>query len=365
MERGTSERAGSLEVYFVDVAQGSCQIVLLGDRRALVIDTGARNGTIPTMLLSEKQVRTIEYMAITHGHSDHVGGALGVYGGFRGGIEKLGFVEDHKFNNSKFWARVRADVKAGTLDEQRLQPLFRDDAPLTLWSNAESAASLHLLWPTQETLRDAVKAKTPNLSSAVTLLQRGDCRIVFTSDAPVNAWRAIRQLNGRRIDADVISVPHHAGIVADDDADYDWLYDNGVWGECAVISVGTLNGHEHPLPTVINKLAVRGAQVVCTQITTQCCKNLEELRPGVIGPLLHISRSTPYREVRWKDSASRNVACGGTVVVDISGADTVVRRIDEHQAGVDELVATGQKPLCRAALRIAGKGGKAHAASTT
>ena len=73
--------------------------------------------------------------------------------------------------------------------------------------------------------------------------------------------------------------------------------------EVVVFSVGTTNGHKHPRPDVIAAMRDSGAHVMCTQITSQCCTDLESVRPAVIGPLIVPGRSSSkpkYAERKMK-----------------------------------------------------------------
>ncbi len=62
-----------MEVFFLDVGQASCNIILLGDRRAIVIDSGSGKGSLPLKFLKRCRVDRIAALVVTH--SDHIGGA--------------------------------------------------------------------------------------------------------------------------------------------------------------------------------------------------------------------------------------------------------------------------------------------------
>jgi len=62
-----------MKVLFVDVGQGTCQIILLGGRRAIIIDAGA-SADVPLRTLRLFRIETIELLIVSHSHADHSGG---------------------------------------------------------------------------------------------------------------------------------------------------------------------------------------------------------------------------------------------------------------------------------------------------
>ena len=58
-----------MEVFFLDVAQGTCQIVLIGNRTALVIDSGTRNSRLPLQFLRRRGIE--RFGGISHDSQSH------------------------------------------------------------------------------------------------------------------------------------------------------------------------------------------------------------------------------------------------------------------------------------------------------
>ena len=75
-----------MEVFFVDVAQGTCHVILLGGRRAIVIDCGCvqRKDQFILKFLHRMNVEFIERLIVSHSHNDHSGGAVAVLGDYAG-----------------------------------------------------------------------------------------------------------------------------------------------------------------------------------------------------------------------------------------------------------------------------------------
>jgi competence protein ComEC len=95
-----------MEVFFLDVAQGTCQIILLGDRRAIVLDCGVPNDRLVLQFLRRLGIEYLDRLIVSHSHSDHIGGAVSVLGEYQDRIERICFVQDDLFLQSSFWRRV-------------------------------------------------------------------------------------------------------------------------------------------------------------------------------------------------------------------------------------------------------------------
>ena len=280
-----------MEVYFLDVGQGTCNVILLGGRKAIVIDTGRRVAEL-RLLLNHLSIDTLACLAISHLDADHAGGAPALLTDFRGRIETVCFPNDHRVMTTPLWRKIVSEIKAGHLTEKQLVRLEYEKNPKTVWRSTSRQAELKLFSPTFGESQLAMKAKDSNAASGVLVLKVGDRRIVFPGDSNVDQWHAIRDCRGSVLPCDAIAVPHHAGMIWPghwDDAairaELQWLYTDAVRPSHAVISVGTSNDEGHPRKEVIEELRKLGVVVVCTQITKQCCKSQEKRRPGVI-PLI-------------------------------------------------------------------------------
>jgi len=336
-----------MEVYFLDVGQGTCQIVLLGERTAIVVDCGVQSDRLAAQFLKRYGVEHISRLIVSHSHGDHVGGAVNILGEYQDRIERICFVQDDLFLESRFWGRISELLKDGVLAEQQLVRLERTDRPQLVWSDAGTEAKLRTYSPTAAENLLAQDALQQNPTSAVLFFDCGKNRLVFAADSDVGQWRQIRERSGRTLRCNVLSVPHHAGLVHGSADELKWLYSEAIRAEVAVISVGTNNTHDHPRNDVIEALKAAGAKVICTQITRKCCSELERLRPSVLRPIHLLGRSSPKRDVTRRGS-SRNLACAGTVLVHVTSTTLAVDRIDEHQAAVDHRAGKPHgHPLCR------------------
>ncbi len=169
-------------------------------------------------------------------------------------------------------------------------------------------------------------------------------RVVFAADSVIPQWRKIYERRGNQtLECDVLAVPHHGGLVEGTGADLDWMYDRAVQCDVAVFSVGTVLRPKHPRAEVVAKLCSIGATVVCTELTSQCHKQPQALKPGVLQPQVHLGRAMNAPKQSY-------IACAGTVMATISDGKIEIDRLSSHQIAVDRLATnpTGEKcPLCR------------------
>lgn len=342
-----------MEVFFLDIAQGTCQIILLGQRRAIVLDCGVPNDRLVLQFLRRLGVEYLDRLIVSHSHNDHIGGAVSVLGEYQDRIERICFVQDDLFLASSFWCRISELLKAGVLNKNHLLRLESTSEPQQVWSDCANASRLRTFSPTAAENLLAQEARQQNPTSAVLFLDVRDQRIIFAADSEAAQWQEIRQRSGKQMTCGVLSVPHHAGRAHSSPEELQWLLDEALAADIAVISVGTSNTHGHPRADVVEALTAHGTKVMCTQITRRCNGNLEALRPGVLRPVLHPGRSSPIRDVTGAGN-SRNVACAGTVRVLITGAKLEVDRLGDHQQAVDHLPKSCHEcPLCRRAASVA------------
>jgi hypothetical protein len=273
------------------------------------------------------------------------GGALDVLTEYEGRIEKICFLDDGELRQSKFWQKVEQQRRDGIITYEHLARLECDSTPKMLYQEKAREVSLKVFSPRFGDNLQAVQEGDPNAASGVLVLAIEDKRIVFAGDSTIRQWQRIREARGRPVDCEILSVAHHAGIVWNQPQELQWLYTEGVQPRCAIVSVTTSNTDNHPRPEVIQAITSTGATVVCTQITKRCCDDLEALRPGVLTPQLP-GRSKSTLD-RTKSGNSRNVACGGTSVAEFVNSRLTLHRLNDHQAAVDRLAATGGHPLCR------------------
>ena len=358
------------ECYFLDVGQATAQAIDLGDGSAIVIDCGRSSRVLRELLRTRLGIKRIALLVISHNHSDHIGGAPGIVQEYRKCIGCIGLLQDCSAADllgRRAFDMLRQECESGNIPEP--VPLVRSNRHRRLYpiSNQHGPGphdlSVELLFPNIFENIQGQATGDSNVTSAVVLLRCGDRRILFPGDAKLDAWKAIRQKRDGPIQCDVIAVPHHGGQIVrsvrkgEDYADFsaairpdlEWLYSDCIRSQYAVISVGTSNDYKdkHPTPAHVEALRTARSKILCTQITDRCHEDVEQLRPGVLSPRALPGESNPAT-IRTAHGASRDVACAGTILVQIQPDKVNVERYAEFQSAIDEkLSPPAGHALCR------------------
>jgi competence protein ComEC len=336
-----------MEVFFLDVGQGTCQIILLGDQSAIVLDCGTRDSRLPLQFLKRYGVEYIPRLITTHSHADHMGGAANILGEFRERVDKICFVQDDHFLETAYWERISEFIKDETLDKSQLVRLERSDKPQVVWQERKLGITLKTYSPTAATNLIAQEDSAPNATSAVLFLNCGENRVIFASDSELEQWKEIHKAAKRKFECKVLAVAHHGGAMGATPDDLSWIFSEALVPEVAILSLGTNNQHGHPREDVIAALKSAGATIVCTQITEKCCPTLEPLRPGVLLPVVYPGRSSAKTDLT-SGGNSRHVACAGTVRLEITKFEMIVDRLSDHQTAVNRMKRQHAcEPLCR------------------
>jgi competence protein ComEC len=324
----------SCQCRFLDVGQGSSNVILLGKGRAIVIDCGPASCDVCVALL-QRYVSEIEVLILSHNHEDHAGGAARTIAAFQKKINRVLFLDDGPPVHKYLLPFIEREVKAGHIPEpERLEARAQ---PSIVWQDGDSR--LRVMYPT---FRANLQATDANATSSIVTFEYRKNVIVFGGDAPHDAWIELSNRIGKPIDCDALSVSHHGGDLGS--PDYAQLYSTTIRTQTAVVSVGTSNTYKHPRPNHLQGLAASGAHIMCTQMTKQCCGDLESMRPGVVHCDRYCRSSATTSTTR--SGNSREVACAGTVIVDVGDDGVDVHSSTLHKAGVESLAQEGHSPMC-------------------
>jgi beta-lactamase superfamily II metal-dependent hydrolase len=338
------------QCHILDVGQGNCNIILLGDSRAIVIDCPKQGAMVALRLLERHSIAAIDVLAVTHNDSDHDRGASDILNEYAGRVGSVFYVQDRPAPDMAFARTAVYHLDKGYLrpsDFHRLEVNPRG-RPQSLWRHAQKPIAVKVLYPNPAANLRAQYSANPNATSAVIVMESPRGRIIFPGDADIGAWQTIYSSRGcHRIKCSLIVVPHHGGqlgavTVVNGKNAFRWLYDDVIEAGIGVVSVGTSNPHRHPLAVAIQALRLSGVQVMCTQITERCCTQVDTLRPGV-SPPSQFSLSAMGKP-RTTAGNPKNVACAGSIVADITEFGVTVPRLQEHRSNVaqNKLLA----PLC-------------------
>lgn len=339
------------ECWFLDVGQGSANVILLGQGRAIVIDCGPRTSTV-TLEFLKRYVDTIDLLVISHNDVDHDGGVADIIQAYPKAINRIFFLKDRPTNLIRTWMVVKHEIAVGNLFNPPLR-LEAADSPQILYSDPARKIELRAIYPYFGDNVEADDAGTPNRTSAVLCLHCGTRTIVFSGDATTQAWEsiAVKLAHKLPLPCDVITIPHHGAHISDNNKkDRHYLvrlYSEIVKPRWGIISTGSSNQYGHPSPSTISTLRSLDIQILCTQITPQCSDDLESIRPGLVEPIWP-SQSTRFAR-KTRSDRSKDVACAGTIVAQMSPEYINISLADDHQKRIALLIESDTfHPLCRA-----------------
>jgi competence protein ComEC len=241
---------GRLHVTFIDVGQGDSAVVRFPRGATLLVDAGGLPGSgsfdigdrVVAPVLRNAGIRRLGTVALTHGDSDHVGGASAAILEFRpwevwGGIpvprsESLQGIHDSE-------DRVRTQSRTVQTDDSTLvdgvSVIVRHPKPPD--------------WERQDVRNDD--------SIVLELLWR-DVSIVFTGDIGAEVEGAIAP-QFQPAPLRVLKVPHHGSLTSSSSG-----FIQALAPRVAVVSVGRSNHFGHPAPVVLQRYQEVQAEVFRT-----------------------------------------------------------------------------------------------------
>jgi competence protein ComEC len=241
---------GSLHLTMMDVGQGDAMLVTLPNGRALMVDTGGVSlrgdfdigDRVLGPALRARGIGRLDYLALTHGDPDHIGGAASLVRDFAPAE-----VWDGVFvNNHEPTARLRG-IAAGRRSAWR--SLQRGDR-LEL-----GGVELRVHHPPPP---DWERQRVRNDDSLVIELRYGQVSIVLTGDI----GREVEQALIPTLDLlpiVVLKSPHHGSGTSSSPE-----FINAIKPKVVLISCGRANPYGHPLPHVLDRYRAVGTDVYRT-----------------------------------------------------------------------------------------------------
>jgi len=247
---------GELELTVIDVGQGDGLLVIFPDGKRMILDGGGiptfGNGSksqldvgedVVAPYLWERNIRSVDVVALSHAHDDHIGGLPALVSDFRPRELWTGATPD-----SPAWRVLRDRAEhTGVRIVPMLAPRHFD------WGGAQ----IEILAP----FADYVPAGEPrNDDSLVMRVRYGKHSFLLCGDAerPIE----YRMLSENELQpTDVLKVAHHGSHTSSTQALLD-----AVRPVFAIVSVGQDNSYGHPSADVIDRLLDHNAVVYRTDL---------------------------------------------------------------------------------------------------
>lgn len=237
-------RDNRLTVSFLDIGQGDATLILLPSSVQILIDGGSDNRVLGKlgdyMPFYDK---TIEYVILSHPHSDHLTGVVSVLERYKVGL----FIHNGIKRDLPIYERLQRVLVEKSMSE------FVIDKPGVLLIDDETI--LEFLFPDHSLVDD--EQEDFNASSIINMIVFGESSFLFTGDTT----REIEQhlLNkGVNLSADVLKVAHQGSKTS---TGVDFL--RAVAPDYAVIMVGE-NDFGHPHLRTLKTLSDESARVLRT-----------------------------------------------------------------------------------------------------
>lgn len=246
---------GRLHLTMLDVGQGDSILATLPNGRTLLVDTGGVSirgdfdigDRVIGAALRARGLRRLDYLAITHGDPDHIGGAESLARDF-GPLE----IWDGVFvNNHEPTMKLRAVAAARRSAWRSLQRGDRIDL---------GDVELRVHHPP---LPDWERQRVRNDDSLVIELRYRQVSVLLTGDISSEVERAL--LPGLDLLPIVIlKSPHHGSGTSSSEE-----FIQAIRPRVVLVSSGRANPYGHPLPYVLDRYAAAGAKVLRTDLAGQ------------------------------------------------------------------------------------------------
>jgi competence protein ComEC len=232
-------------VYFLDVGQGDCALVVTPERETILIDTGGLPGRFDTgeriivPVLRGLGFSKVDVLLLSHGHHDHAGGAAGV--------------------------AACLPVKKVLLPNEPPSPDVERLLHRLSYSGEHSSVEImrpHTFLPLKGATLSVICAphssggENGNESSAIVMVSSSKNRVLFTGDATseIELQAAMEDLH-----CDVLKISHHGSSTSSEMA-----FLRKANPALAVISVGRHNRFGHPHKEVLERLNSLNVHVLRT-----------------------------------------------------------------------------------------------------
>ena len=236
----------SLTVYFLDVGQADCSLLLFPDKTVMLIDAGNKaDGDEISGFLKGLDISVIDYFVLTHPHEDHIGGAVDIFEDFTVSTVCMPEIDEAYQSDSATYENTVKAIKDEKCRELNLTSgtvvVEKDDFSVTAVAPRKNSVFSDM-----------------NDYSLCLLIDCFTNTLLFTGDAEKSSELDMMS-DSINLDADILKVGHHGSR---DSSTKDFL--EKVTPQVSVISCGVGNTYGHPHDEAVERLGKIGSKVYRT-----------------------------------------------------------------------------------------------------
>ena len=239
----------NLRIYFVDVGQGDCCLILTPKNKSILIDGGGSGNNenydvgkqvlLPYLL--DRRINKVDYIIVSHFDSDHVGGLLTVMEELKVGTVIISKQGEDSENYKKFKQIIKTKkIKLIVVGATSSRPQIL---------KIEKNLYFDILWPNDSKL---ITENVLNNNSIVCKLHYTNFSMLFTGDIEEIAEKQILEEYKNNIsilNSTILKVAHHGSKTSSIKE-----FIEAVKPQLALIGVGENNKFGHPNDEIIKRL---------------------------------------------------------------------------------------------------------------
>lgn len=233
-----------LQVHFIDVGQGDCQLVVTSSETVL-IDCGEREYYERVIdYIKNLGISKLDYVVVTHPHTDHMGGMSYILDEFDIGTVIMPKIKESALPTTNAYQRLLKSIDGKNIKADYAKPGQKygvGGAVMTVLSPVKDYSDF-------------------NNYSVTVRIAHGENTFLFTGDIEKKAETDILS-SGADVAATVLKVGHHGSSSSSSEAFID-----AVDPEYAVIGVGVGNDYGHPHKETLKWIKERNLKLYRTDL---------------------------------------------------------------------------------------------------